>query len=350
MFAPTIESLLMEVVKLGASDLHISVGKFPYVRQKDGRLVPLNDFKVDRSFFEKILQRVLKTENAAARLFEKEEIDVTYQLPNGERFRVNIGLARGVPFAVFRHLRSRIPDPFQLGIPEEFVKVVEEAEYGLILLGGTTGSGKSTTLASCINYILKKYEEKVVTIEDPVEYLIGEEEGIKGYVVQREVGRDTKSFANALRAAMRQDPDYIVVGEVRDVETGRYCILAAETGHVVFATIHVKDAVSAVSRYIGMFPYEEQEYLRMRLIDQLLAIQVQFLLPSVDGGRVLATEFLKIDDEVRELLQKRKVDQVRKLMKERKVGWVFEDDVKRLFKEGKISREVALSFLSDLSG
>jgi twitching motility protein PilT len=339
----TIEALLREMVNRGGSDLHVSLGKYPYVRIGEG-LAVLCKIKIDRAFFESMLQKVMKTENAFVKLFEKEEIDTTFEVPNVGRFRVNVGLARGQPFAVFRELKTRIPSPFELGIPKEFVDVVEEANYGLILLGGPTGSGKSTTMASCLNYVLKKYPEKVVTIEDPVEYLIGEDEEIKGYVVQREVGKDTKSFASALRAAMRQDPDYIVVGEVRDLETARYCIIAAETGHVVLTTIHVKDAVSAIGRWVGMFPVEEQGYAKRRLLDQLLAIQVQALVPGVDGKRCLATEVLILNDEVREMMEEDRLIEVRKMLKEGKCGWTMRRSLEKLYEKGKIEKEVLESY------
>ncbi len=201
------------------------------------------------------------------------------------------------------------------------------------------------TLASVMNYILSRNKEKVITIEDPVEYLIGEGVEVVGDVVQREVGRDTKGFASALRAALREDPDYIIVGEVRDVETGRYCILAAETGHVVFTTIHVKDAISGVARYVGMFPIEEQNYVRMRLLDILEAVQVQALLPRKGGGRILVTEFLRVDDEVRELLVGKKVKKVRELMEKGEIGWTMDMKVKELYEKGLIEEDVMMSYV-----
>lgn len=340
----TIDAFLKEMINRGGSDLHLSLGQYPYVRIGES-LIPLCKVKIDRSFFERVLQRVMKVDNAFVKLFEKEEIDLTYEVSGLGRFRVNVGLARGQPFAVFRELKTKIPSPFELGIPKEFVDVVEEANYGLIFVGGVTGSGKSTTMASCLNFLLKKYSEKVITIEDPIEYLIGEEEDTKGYVIQREVGKDTKNFATALRAAMRQDPDYIVVGEIRDVETARYCIIAAETGHVVLTTIHVKDAVSAIGRFVGMFPVEEQSYIKRRLLDQLLAVQVQILVPGVKELKVLATELLILDDEIRELLFVDDFAKVRKLLGERKCGWSLNYSLEELFKKGKISEETFRCYL-----
>jgi len=339
----TIETLLKELVARGGSDLHVVQGDYPRARIA-GKVVPLYKVKLDRAFFERMLQKVMKTDNAIVKLFEKEEVDLTFEVPSVGRFRVNIGLARGVPFAVFRELKTVIPYPRQLGIPQEFVDVVERIPYGLIFVGGTTGSGKSTTLASVLNYLLKKHAKKVITIEDPVEYLIGAENELAGYVIQREVGRDTKSFASALRAAMRQDPDYIVVGEVRDVETARYCVVAAETGHTVLTTIHVKDAVSAVGRFVGIFPTEEQNYLKMRLIDQLEAVQVQLLVLGKDGKRHLATELLIFNEEVKELFLRDESRKVRRLMEEGKCGWTMRQSLEKLWKEGIIDEETFKSY------
>lgn len=335
----SIDYLLSEMVKKGGSDLHISTGDYPYVRLKDGFLHILVNKHLDRNFFERMLQKILKSDNAFIRLLEKEEIDVTYECSAG-RFRVNVGLAGLQPFAVFRELKSEIPMPDKLGIPEEFVKIVEEANYGLILIGGTTGSGKSTTMASVLRYVLSRYQEKVITIEDPVEYIIGGFDGCKGYVLQREVGKDTLSFANALRAAVRQDPDYIIVGEVRDIETARNCIIAAETGHIVFATIHVKDSISAIDRFCGVFPIEEQMMIKRRLLDNLLAVQVQVLCPGVNAKRVLATELLILNDEVREMIFKGETLKVRKLLSEEKIGWTLNNYLKKLLKKGLINEEV----------
>lgn len=339
----TIESLLKELVSRGGSDLHIVLGDYPRARIA-GQIVPLCRIRLDRAFFERTLQRIMKTDNAIVRLFEKEEVDLTYEVPAVGRFRVNVGLARGVPFAVFRELKTRIPLPHELNVPHEFVEVVEKIPYGLIFVGGPTGSGKSTTLASVLNYVLKKKAKKVITIEDPVEYVIGDGNENKGYVIQREVGRDTKSFANALRAAMRQDPDYIVVGEVRDVETARYCIVAAETGHTVLTTIHVKDAVSAISRFVGIFPSDEQNYLKMRLIDQLEAIQVQTLVLGKDGKRHLATELLILDDEIKELLWNDRTKEVRQKLENRECGWLMKHSIEDLWKKGLIDDDTYESY------
>lgn len=341
----TIESLLKELVSRGGSDLHIVLGDYPRARIA-GRVVPLCKVKLDRAFFERTLQKIMKTDNAIVKLFEKEEVDLTYEVPSVGRFRVNIGLARGVPFAVFRELKSRIPYPHELNIPHRFVEIVESMEYGLVLIGGPTGSGKSTTLASVLNYILQKNEEKVITIEDPVEYIIGADNNIRGYVIQREVGRDTKSFASALKAAMRQDPDYIVVGEVRDVETARYCIVAAETGHVVLTTVHVKDAISAVGRFVGIFPVDEQNYVKMRLIDQLEVIQVQTLVLGKDNKRYLATEVLILNDKIKELFLENKIMEIRQKLERKECGWLMKHSIENLYQEGLIDEEV----YKDLSG
>lgn len=329
-----IDGFLKTLIEKGGSDLHLCIDKPPYGRLKDNLLHPLSEKLLSKTEVEGMLAAALRIDSVFTKLMEKEEIDTTYEGSRG-RFRVNIGLSRGVPFATFRELKSDIPSPVNLGIKQEFLDVVENANYGVILIVGTTGSGKSMTMASTANHILTLSRERVITIEDPVEYIIGTPQDV---VSQREVGKDTLSFASGLRAAMREDPDYIVVGEVRDLETARMAVLAAETGHVVFVTLHAKDSVSAISRYCGMFPIEEQLFIKRRLLDVLSAVQTQFLVTGVDKKkRYLVTELLVLTDEIREMVFGGKLKEVRQRMEKGECGWVMEKSAYELKERGAIS-------------
>lgn len=326
-----IDNYLEILVKRGGSDLHIHVGKPPFIRLKDGYLYKVQDRGIMKMEMDSMLCEIM--DNAYSRLLEKEEIDITYKTASGYRFRVNIALSQGVPFMVFRELKRDIPTPDILGIPQEFVNAVENADYGLVIIVGTTGSGKSTTMASLMNYILSKYRYSVITIEDPIEYIIGKDTDA---VSQREIGKDTKSFASALRAAMREDPDYIIVGEVRDIETARNAIIAAETGHIVFITIHSKSCISAIDRFCGVFPIEEQKIVRRRLTENVVAIMTQVLIYGKDNKRHLASEVLIPDENIKELLYTHQVDKVLNLMtsENKKYGWTMEQCIKKFEKQG----------------
>lgn len=337
-----IDELLKEMIDKGGSDLHICVGKPPFARLADGFLHPLKDnYPLSRGEVEYMLNKIARTDNIFVRLLEKEEQDFTYESKIG-RFRVNISLSRGLPFAVIRELKTNIPSPDALGISSRFIEAVSSASYGLVVIAGTTGSGKSTTMASVMNHILQREPVRVITIEDPIEYLIGSE---KDAVSQREVGKDTLSFAAALRAAMRQDPDYIIVGEVRDIETARNAVIAAETGHIVFVTVHAKSSTSAIDRFCGVFPVEEQRMIRRRLTDNLILSQTQVIVPSVHKGRRLATELLVVDtDETRDELFEGKVNDVRAKMEKGICGWTLNQSLKELLDKGEITEDTYDSY------
>jgi len=329
--------LLLEMVERGGSDLHLMVGRPPLVRMKDGFLHPLREERLSRPLVDRAISDVFKgASNAAARLFSREEIDTTFSCQAG-RFRVNIALSEGQPFLVLRELKSDIPEPAELGIPEAFVQAAENAPYGIAMLVGSTGSGKSTTMASVVNHILKRKAVRVITIEDPIEYLLGREGDA---VSQREVGKDTLSFANALRSAMREDPDIIVVGEVRDMDTARQAIIASETGHLVFVTVHASNVLQAVNRFVGIFPFDEQRFLKRRLVDSLLAIMAQRLIPSKDGKkRYLASELLIPDHEVRNMLFNDELERVREMIAGGSHGHSLSTSIRRLVERGVISEE-----------
>lgn len=315
------DSLIEEMLDAGASDLHIVTERAPFMRVS-GVLKPLERFEydvLDRSGMETIISKVMRSESAISRLYELEEIDLTYEW-RSRRFRVNIGLSQGNIFAVFRHLKSEIPTPQKLGIPEVFVDRVRKSENGVCFIVGATGSGKSTTLASVLGHLMEEYPYRVVTIEDPIEYLVPQGSGM---VTQREVGRDTKTFAQALRAAMREDPDIILVGEVRDIETAANCLAAAETGHLVLTTLHTGQAYAVPNRFVGMFPISEQNLVRQRLADAMVCVMAQRLQPDENGGVKLETEYLEVERPVREKLLEGDLAALKDWMGEGKCGWLF---------------------------
>jgi twitching motility protein PilT len=305
-----------------ASDLHLANGQPPHMRVSG--LLHRMEFDyptMDRMQMESVVSRILKSESGISRLYELEEIDLTHEW-QGRRFRVNLGLSQGNIFAVFRHLKSNIPSPSTLGIPDELVSRVRKGDAGVVFVVGTTGSGKSTTLSATLGHVLLEHPYRVITIEDPVEYLIpcG-----RGMVTQREVGRDTLSFARALRAAMREDPDIILVGEVRDMETAQNCLAAAETGHLVLATLHTGQAYTVPNRFVGMFPLAEQNLVRQRLAESVSCVMAQRLEPNRKGGVSINTELLDATPEVREQILSGDTMTLKVWMAEGRCGWLFSE-------------------------
>ena len=263
--------ILKRAVELGASDIHLKVGSLPVLRIKKKGLVrmeevPPIDDRMMASFVEEIIGKNVKK---MAEFEELGETDTSYSLKGVSRFRVNIYKQRGSIGMAFRVIPYTIPSFESLSLPEVMRRIVLENTKGLILVTGPTGSGKSTSIASLINEINHRKEATIITIEDPIEYLFKDE---KSYIIQREVGIDTSSFARGLRAALREDPDIIFVGEIRDTETAMTALQAAETGHLVFSTLHTLDAKETINRFIGMFNLEVREQIRVQLAEVLLAV------------------------------------------------------------------------------
>ncbi len=295
-----INELLTTVVDLGGSDLHLKVGNFPIARVK-GRLTPLTQFK-------KLVQEdtiamaysIMASDRQKAKFKESLDIDLAYSVPALGRFRCNIFNQRGTVGMVLRVIPRRIFSIEDLMLPRALNKICEE-QRGMVLVTGTTGSGKSTTLAAMIDLINATRNEHILTIEDPIEYLHRDNLSI---INQREVGADCSSFATALRAALRQDPDVILVGEMRDLETIETAIHAAETGHLVFSTLHTLDATETINRVISVFPPHHQKQIRLQLSGVLKAIISQRLVPRADGqGRVPACEVLVATETVRTCIE-----------------------------------------------
>lgn len=280
--------LLKVAVSQGASDLHIKVGSTPIIRV-NGELMPMTSMpKLSQEDALKLAFSVMSP--GQREIFKKKnDIDLAYSVPGLGRFRCNVFIQRGAVGMVFRVIPVKIPTIEDLQLPEVLKKIAMEAR-GLILVTGTTGSGKSTTLASMIDYINTNRTNNIITIEDPIEFLHRDKRSI---INQREVGTDTESFSKALRAALRQDPDVILVGEMRDFETIQICLTAAETGHLVLSTLHTIDAAETVNRIISVFPPYQHKQVRTQLSSSLKGIVSMRLMPKADGkGRVPAVEVL----------------------------------------------------------
>ncbi|HET8820111.1 MAG TPA: type IV pilus twitching motility protein PilT [Thermoleophilaceae bacterium] len=294
-----VDAALMTVIEEEASDLHLKVPSKPMVR-RHGKLVPLEGYEKLRPEDTEATLFHMLTDEAKLESFRNErEVDFSYSVPGVARFRVNAFVQRGTISLVCRAIPFQIKTVDELLLPPVISEIADE-ERGLILLTGTTGSGKSTTLASMINHINLSYEKHIVTIEDPVEFLHSDKSSI---INQREVGEDTASFARALRRVLRQDPDVILVGEMRDEETVRTALSAAETGHLVLSTIHTVDAAESVNRIIDFFPQAEQRQARAMLAGTLKAVISQRLVPTPDGdGRVATCEILRMTGRVRDMI------------------------------------------------
>lgn len=300
----TIEELLAFSVQNNSSDLHLSAGLPPMIRV-DGDLRKINLPPLDNAQVRKIIYEIM-SDKQRKEYEELLETDFSFEIQNLARFRVNaFTQARGAG-AVFRTIPSTIASLKQLGFPPVFEEIATYPK-GLILVTGPTGSGKSTTLAAIIDYINSTTYKHILTIEDPIEFI---QTSKKCLVNQREVHRDTYSFSNALRSALREDPDIILVGEMRDLETIRLAITAAETGHLVFGTLHTNSATKTINRIIDVFPGDEQAMIRSMLSESLQAVIAQTLLKKINGGRVAAVEIMLCNAAIRNLIREDKVAQM----------------------------------------
>ena len=304
-----ISELLERLVKEGGSDLHISSNLPPAIRV-DGKLKRMEYPPLGPDDVENLLFPMLSNEQRR-RLEQEWELDFSYGIEGLSRFRVNFYKDKGNYAAAFRTITSTVPSFDQLGLPE-IVRTTAEKPRGLILVTGPTGSGKSTTLAAMIDYINSTRAEHILTIEDPVEFVHTSKSSI---IHQRELGMDTRSFANALKSALREDPDIILVGEMRDHETIALALTAAETGHLVFGTLHTSSASQTVDRIIDVFPEGQQQQIRVQLANSLVAVFAQTLLPKVqpDGtkkGRVMAQEIMLVIPAIANLIRESKAAQI----------------------------------------
>src|SRR5919107_928670 len=290
--ANSIDELLERMVDANASDLHVTTGTPPAIRVR-GEVERLQEFDaLDGEQTQQLLYRILSSEQQK-NLELKRQLDFSYSIPGLARFRVNVYFQRESIGAAFRLIPTELKTLEELGIPAS-LHILAEKPRGLVLVTGPTGSGKSTTLAAIIDEINRNRSEHILTVEDPIEFVHKHKRCI---VNQREIGPDATSFSDALKAALRQDPDVILVGEMRDLETIATALTAAETGHLVFATLHTQDAPSTVDRLIDVFPAAQQEQVRVQIAATLQAVVTQTLIPRADGsGRVAALEVLLPDD------------------------------------------------------
>src|SRR5439155_2804078 len=298
--------LLMEVVSRKASDLHVSAGAHPTIRVR-GHLTPLENYpKLSGMDTREIIYSILNGDQRQ-RLETHWQLDFAYSIPGHARFRVNAYFQRGAVGAAFRLIPFELSSIDELGLPPA-VHEFTRRPRGFVLVTGPTGSGKSTSLAAMINEINNTREEHIMTIEDPIEFLHMHK---KCMVNQRELGADAQSFADALKAALRQDPDIILVGEMRDLETSPTALTAAETGHLVLATLHTQDTAQTIDRVIDVFPAHQQWQVRVQLSVSLMGILTQQLLPTADGsGRVVATEVMAPNPAIRNLIREGKTHQI----------------------------------------
>lgn len=336
--------LLTRAYEEDASDLHLSFG-IPAVFRIDGVLRRLTDETYTSEELVDMVNVILPASKQED-FQQKGEVDFNYSLAGICRFRVNAFHQRGEVSIAARLISSSIPTIEQLNMPEILYDLAEKPQ-GLILVTGPTGSGKSTTLAAMIDYINNKYAKHIITLEDPIEYLHTHHRSI---VNQREVGADTKSFANGLRAALRQDPEVILVGEMRDLETISTAITAAETGHLVLATLHTSSAVTTIDRIIDVFPPHQQSQIRIQIANVLQGVISQRLFVKKDGkGRVAATEILIQVPAVANLIRSEKIHQIENVMQtSRRLGMhTLETSIQQLIASGDIHYEDAKQHLSD---
>lgn len=334
-----IDKLLMAAVKNGVSDIHITTG-LPPVFRIDGGMRPQKT-KVLTADDTNGLMKAITPERCQAELAEKGGSDFGFAFKDLARFRVSIFKQRGSVAMVLRQIPNKLLTPEQLGVPEICKKLVARPR-GLFLVTGPTGSGKSTTLASLIDYINKNFDHHIITIEDPIEFYHYSQ---KSTVNQREVGTDVPSFSEALRRALRQDPDVILVGELRDLETIEAAISAAETGHVVFGTLHTTGAQGTVNRIIDAFPTNQQEQIRTQLSTAILGVLSQTLLPKIGGGRCAAYETLVVDSGIGNLIRENKTFRINSAIQTgaKKGMRLLDDDLFRLWNEKKVAEEDVLA-------
>lgn len=339
-----IDTLFRKMKESGASDLHLSPSNPPLIR-KSGDLVPAIDQVLKAEHTKSLVYEIMNEEQRA--VFEKTgDLDFAYELEDiGARFRANIFNGRLGICAVFRLIPTEILTAAQLGLSESILRFTEYKK-GLVLVTGPTGSGKSTTLAAMIDHINKTRSEHILTVEDPVEFVHVSQ---KSLVNQREVGNHTESFAAALKAALREDPDIILVGEMRDLETIELAITAAETGHLVYGTLHTNSAPKTIDRIINVFPVNQQEQIRAMLAESLRGVIAQQLLKTVDGKRCAAQEVMVGTPAVANLIREGKTFQLPSIIQTGRGEGMQQMDqaLQELVKSGKVSKEEARKYASN---
>ncbi|MBT8197511.1 MAG: type IV pilus twitching motility protein PilT [Acidimicrobiia bacterium] len=345
---PHINDLLTVLIDRGGSDLHLTAGSSPQIRV-NGRLAALDQFPMMKPAMLRSMIYEILTARQQEQLEETRELDCSHPLPGKGRFRVNVFFQRDSAGAVMRAIPSEVIPLHKLGLPA-VVSEFATFKKGMVVVTGPTGSGKSTTLASLIDLINSTRPDHIMTVEDPIEFMHKHKMSI---VNQREVGADTLSFDAALKHVLRQDPDVVLVGEMRDLETIQTAITAAETGHLVFATLHTQNAPKTVERMIDVFPAHQQQQVRVQLASSIQAVLSQQLVPTSDGeARVAAVEVMVATPAIRNLIREAKIHQIASQMQAgAKYGMVtMEAALADLVRAGKITRETAIERAEDQEG
>ena len=342
-----LNKLAEEVLSSGSPDLHLQVGQSPVIRTRNGDLGILDNYPVITKEDIKEVIDSITTDKQKDKFEEDHEIDFSYHIEGISRFRVNVYRERNGSAIAFRVISENIPTMDELEL-NDVVKKLAMQPHGLVLITGPTGSGKSTTLASIIDYINQNRSSHIITIEDPIEFV---HKNKKSLISQRELNVHTHSFPNAIRSALRQDPDIVMVGEMRDLETISAAITLAETGHLVLSTLHTTDAAQTIDRIIDVFPPYQQQQIRSQLSNVLRGVVSQVLLPRIDtNGRVAAREIMVVNDAIRNCISK---DQTHQIYSTIQIGAsegmiLMDQALENLYKNGLISVEEALSKATDL--
>lgn len=337
---PAFSRLLDLAIEKGASDVHVVVGTHPLLRI-DGRLLPVTSEPPLTLEKVRTLLAEISRPDMLEKLKNKQEVDFSFEYDH-TRFRTNIYLQKDLPAASLRLITSNIKSFQELGLPP-IVEYFTSQSQGLVIITGPTGHGKSTTLASMVQRINLERREHIITIEDPIEYLFHNE---KSLISQREVGNDTQNFASALRSALREDPNVILIGEMRDLETIESALVMAETGHLVLTTLHTNSAAQTVDRIVGVFPSYQQQQIRSQLASVLLGVMSQRLIPRISGGRVVASEVMIANAAIRTLIRDSKIHQIPNVIQtSASEGMILLDKVlAELISRGEVSLEDALTW------
>lgn len=343
---PLLRELLLLTIQEKASDLHLTE-KSPPIFRIDGRLVPLTGKTLSRDEIHDMIYSIL-SDRQRTKFEEDKELDFSLALTGMDRFRVNVHVQRGSVEAAFRRISLFIPSMEELQLPPVIADLARR-QNGLVLITGPTGTGKTTTLASMINLINSERTAVIMCIEDPIEYIFTNN---KSVIKQREVHRDTNSFAEALKRCLRQDPDVIVVGEMRDLETISTALTAAETGHLVLATVHTPDAPQTIERIIDVFPPYQQQQVRLQLSTALQGVVSQKLVPRASGkGRIMVPEIMVATAGVRNLIRERAIEQLRSAMQTGGQHGMrtFDKSLKELYEKDIITLQTALNYATDVN-
>ena len=344
----TLNDILTQMVKDNATDLHLTAGS-PIRTRINGELLSYDENKLSKENIEKLLEEHL-TKKRIDSLNHGKEIDFSIGIPGISRFRVNLFKQRGNIVAALRRLPYEIPSIDSLGLPD-IIKNLTTYRKGLILITGGTGSGKSTTLAAMIQKISNEYNNHIITIEDPIEYLY---EHSKSLVNQREIGSDTLSFSAAIRSTLRQDPDVVAIGELRDVDSMSAGLTIAETGHLVLGTLHTNNAAGTITRFVDAFPPDKKDIIRLNLSMSLIAVVSQQLIPNTQNGLSLALEILINNQSIKALIRENNIHQIENyILSGSKDGMIrMDDSILELYSNNLITKQNALNYalnFSDLS-